>query len=530
MSHKLNPIANNFTSSRLKGTKKKSVTHEQVSAPPYTYLDARIFNLEEEHANLRDEIDTIKELYHELSCSVGKLQKGGWPVRIGPFQEVDLVKSQQSAARLKLKLEKLGHEVRKSIDGVTDTQKANFTGASNLNDTMHPHQGGSSVASNSTISKSLPPHLRGALTKGVDNEKGFYCNIRNLIVRRTQERFTDVSPNNGLVTDGPIDPVIDRTRISALNPGSPACPTAVFESKLAINVRELSLDNEWKPHYLSSLSALPSDILRKIPTTEMVTFHPDFINNTLDGLAWSPGLRYIKGRGTCLLKNRTYYILDPRNEPFLPKSPGEHGAKLTAFFNQAPEEKFGDLEDGANSYEDVPMFVEVKEHGRVRYMYYGNYSQTRWSDKLDYDTMMARIPQGVKEYWATELTAVTREDWVTEELKKHFFKMPEYSGRLFAAPNDETTITAEEEVIQTEKMTKDVKKYVVDLREWEREATMKTAMIRKDFILQAFETADADDPPALRLWWEYLQCVDWRKDFYDVLVTLQSREEKRYLL
>lgn len=39
--------------------------------------------------------------------------------------------------------------------------------------------------------------------------------------------------------------------------------------------------------------------------------------------------------------------------------------------------------------------------------------------------------------------------------------------------------------------------------------------------------ADMDDPPALRLWWEYLECVDWRKDFYDLLVTLQSRE-KRY--
>ena len=41
--------------------------------------------------------------------------------------------------------------------------------------------------------------------------------------------------------------------------------------------------------------------------------------------------------------------------------------------------------------------------------------------------------------------------------------------------------------------------------------------------------ADADDPPALRLWWEYLECVDWRKDFYDLLVTLQSRDAAQYL-
>jgi hypothetical protein len=35
--------------------------------------------------------------------------------------------------------------------------------------------------------------------------------------------------------------------------------------------------------------------------------------------------------------------------------------------------------------------------------------------------------------------------------------------------------------------------------------------------------ADADEPKALRLWWEYLECVDWRADFYNTLVTLQSR-------
>lgn len=38
------------------------------------------------------------------------------------------------------------------------------------------------------------------------------------------------------------------------------------------------------------------------------------------------------------------------------------------------------------------------------------------------------------------------------------------------------------------------------------------------------EQADADEPKALRLWWEYLECVDWRSDFYDTLVTLQSRD------
>jgi hypothetical protein len=33
----------------------------------------------------------------------------------------------------------------------------------------------------------------------------------------------------------------------------------------------------------------------------------------------------------------------------------------------------------------------------------------------------------------------------------------------------------------------------------------------------------------MRLWWEYLECVDWKKDFYDLLVTLQSRDPDQYL-
>ena len=278
----------------------------------------------------------------------------------------------------------------------------------------------------------------------------------------------------------------------------------------------------------------------------MVTFHPDFIHNTFDGIVWSPGLRYVQGQGTCIIKNRTYYLLDTKNEPFLPKAPGDHGAKLTAFFNTAPEEDSGDLAEGATFYEDVPMFVKTGS----RYAYFGNYSQTRWSDKLDYDSMAARVPQGIKEYWATELTASTREPWVTEELKKHFFKKPEYYGRLYAAPDDETTVGCDEETKLNERMAKDVKKYIEELREWEREANMRVSMIKEKFILEAFERvsecpwrslqalahslliefqADADDPPALHLWWEYLQCVDWRKDFYDLLVTLQSRDPKQYL-
>ncbi|KAF2035252.1 hypothetical protein EK21DRAFT_54977 [Setomelanomma holmii] len=340
------------------------------------------------------------------------------------------------------------------------------------------------------------------------------------------QHYSTTTPNNPLVTDGPVD-TLAPSQIPAPEPSPPSSPVTIVPQDLPVD--QLSL-TAWNPHYLTTLE--PLSATSKIPTAEkMVTFHPAFLEQHLGGIDWSPGLRYVVNDPACFLKNRTYYLLDTDTDPYLPEKPGEHGAKLTAFFNESPEDKFGELPGGLTSYEDVPMFVAQKDsQGRTRYAYFGNYTQSRWSDKLDYDTMMARVPQHVKEYWATELTSSVRQDWVTKELKNHFFKKPEYEGRIFAAPEaDTTTVTSEVEIKLNDKMARDVQKYVDQLRDWEREAKMKTAMIKKQFVLDAFDAADADDPPALRLWWEYLQCVDWRKDFYDLLVTIQSRKPDQFL-
>ena len=293
-----------------------------------------------------------------------------------------------------------------------------------------------------------------------------------------QKSYTNVA-SNGYGTTGDQDgPSSKQPSTPALSP--PLSPDTVVQDP-SPSIKHLSLNDEktWKPYHLTTLAKYSGEI----PSSgASVTFHPDFLTNHLGGTVWSPGLRFVLGRGPCILKNRTYYQIDPENEPYLPQAPGEHGAKLTAFFNKAPEEEFGHLlAEDSNSYEDVPMFVLVSK----RYMYYGNYSQTRWSDKLDHDTMTTKVPDHVKNFWAEELTAPTREDWVTEELKKHFFRKPEYDGRLYAAP-DNDTIDSEEEVKLTERMIKDVRKYVDELREWEREADMKTSMIKKQSILDAF--------------------------------------------
>ncbi|KAI4623095.1 hypothetical protein J4E83_004485 [Alternaria metachromatica] len=479
----MNPAANNFAP-----TGSRHGAPSQVSTPSSPYLEARTLNLEEGHAKIRADIDTLQEMYHGLSLSVDKLKKGGWPVHVGPFQEVDVQKSHQSAVEFGIELEKLKEEVQGSVNGGADVQK--------VCSSTPPHLRTSSDTSSGTVKTSLPPHLRGKKLESTIGQ----------VTRTTNTHQVDV--------------VSKQIPTPALSP--PASPLISVQDP-ALSIEGVSLDAAWKPYHLTTLPAFSGQLSTGNAT---VTFHPDFLANTLGGASWSPGLRFISGKGPCMLKNRTYYQLDPKNEPYLPKAPGDHGAKLTAFFNKAPEEEYGDLlDEDSNSYEDVPMFVLVGK----RYMYYGNYSQTRWSDKLDYDTMTARVPQYVKEYWAEELTSSTREKWVTEELKKHFFRKPEYSGRLFAAPDHETTVDSEEEVVLTKQLTKDVRKYVEELREWEREANMKTAMIKKQSILEAFDASDMDEAPALRLWWEYLECVDWRKDFYELLVTLQERNANCYL-
>ncbi|KAF1830715.1 hypothetical protein BDW02DRAFT_641949 [Decorospora gaudefroyi] len=503
MSPVFNPTANKFAPSSDQQNSKAS----QVGTPPFSpYLEARVVNLEEKHANLRDEVETLREFCHGLSSSVDQFKESRLPIHVGPSQNFDLKKSQQDAEQLSRDLENLKKEAHVPVNGDANVQNAN--GMDPIKDTgsVPPHLKASSVTSGGTVKKSLPPHLRG---KTVDLSNG----------NGTQEHHVVSSANNRLATDGQVDHIFKHMPVPV--PSSPASSAPGVQDQASF-VENSSLETKaWKPYYIANLPKFTG----QIPTDQTVSFHPDFLANTLGGEAWSPGLHFVKGKSTCILKNRTYYRLDPQNEPFLPKKAGDHGAKLTAFFNKAPEEVLLDIpDDHSNSYEDVPMFVLVNK----RYVYFGNYTQTRWSDKLDYDTMMAHVPQHVKQYWAEELSASGREDWVTEELKKHFFRKPEYTGRLFAAPDDRTTLTSKKEMELTEKMTRDVKKYAEELREWEREANMKTAMIKKQFILDAFHASDADETPALRLWWEYLECVDYRRDFYDLLVQLQSRQEQLY--
>jgi hypothetical protein len=436
-----------------------------VNELPSPYLEARLLNLEGGYADLHQKVDMLKDLYRDLHNSFGKVEQ----------QPVDPVKSSQSAKLFQKELEQSNQEVRASFNSDANVPKTN-----------------GSATSHASNQRSLPPHLRRAEQSGIVHSNSYVIPL-HLSYRMP----TDIScsapklsldtfkhEHAPLGTDGPVDTIVHQQQVKpALVPSPPPSPlTTVQDGALGKKLEAVSL-MPWKPYYITTLKALPAHVRSKIPARETtVTFTYDFLQNTFDGIAWSPGLKYINSPGTCLLANRTYYMIDPTHEPYLPQAPGEHGAKLTAFFNTPPEDEFGNLPKGTNSYTNVPMFIRVS---KGRYAYFGNYSQSRWSDKLDNETMR-RVPQSVKEHIAEDLAVTPREAWVTQEIKKHFFSKPEYGGVLPINSDDDASNTVDDETL-SKKMASDIRDYIDELAEWEGEAKMKTAMIKADSILKAFD-------------------------------------------
>jgi hypothetical protein len=138
----------------------------QVSAPSSPYLEARVQNLEEGHAELREEMDDLTEFYHKLCSSVDRLKRGGWPVTVGPFQETDLTESHQHAMSFKQELEQLSREVQKSVNGDADVEKANGSMTVKKPSRLPPHLRAAATTDNGTDKKPLPPHLRGRIAAG----------------------------------------------------------------------------------------------------------------------------------------------------------------------------------------------------------------------------------------------------------------------------------------------------------------------------------------------------------------------------
>lgn len=137
--------------------------------------------------------------------------------------------------------------------------------------------------------------------------------------------------------------------------------------------------DSWMPYAIRVMP--PSTAV--VPASQK-TFSFEHIHNVLKGEEWCDGYYFISAEHP-YIESQAYWILDEEHEPFIPKKPGQHGAKITAFFNNTDCKPAPTPEN----YNDCPVFIRRK--GESEYRYYGQYSQSRFSDKIGYDTMMGKI-------------------------------------------------------------------------------------------------------------------------------------------
>ncbi|KAK5107774.1 hypothetical protein LTR62_000698 [Meristemomyces frigidus] len=305
----------------------------------------------------------------------------------------------------------------------------------------------------------------------------------------------------------------------------PSCDVN-YAVRLAATLQHLnSTRPKWQPLAVHQMQPSPTATL---PTTK-VTFSWEFLQRELQGAKWSPGYHLISGE-TSKIKSRGYWILEAEFEPFAPSAPGQHGAKLTPFFNcpltltltgPTPEEE---------NFLDNPVFI--RKEGEERYAYFGQYSQLRFSDKLDYDRVLEVVPESVRQYWANQLADPRRPMWITKALKEHFWPRPRYEGPLpkdsvFCSPGSDGATTCRNPEPVLEKNVRDgMIAYAAELKAWDHETGIKVNLLTPESLLASFKEADAAMEPGLRLWWEYFQCVGYEQEFYADLVRAQEEYEK----
>lgn len=213
-------------------------------------------------------------------------------------------------------------------------------------------------------------------------------------------------------------------------------------------------------------------------------------------------------------------MLEGEYEPFVPQKPGQHGAKVTAVFNPTAGDDNPSLEDFIN----VPVFICAK--GQEEYTYFGTYSQTRYSDRISYDTLFTTIPEHVLRYWAGQLADKKRPSWVTKELRDHFWPQPNYDGpmpinhRVESVEGDDTVEDSCDGVDRN--VLEALRAHAEVLREWDQDSLLKVGLLTEDAIMAAFKATDLDSEPGLRLWWEYLECTGYDSKLYDMLTNAKK--------
>ncbi|KAL5378475.1 hypothetical protein DPSP01_009057 [Paraphaeosphaeria sporulosa] len=481
----------------------------QVSSISFLDLQLKMEDLEREQACARTEASDLKTLCLTLRTEIKTLKKGSWNITVSPFRD-------QSDSRFAKALDAVKERTNGGAVLIQDAlsgccTNANVSKKKSSGVTVPPHkrsQNGSSTTSvhlrmktsSGLVAKAL--HQRqGDANGSVCPRRVYWSGIHRYSVSGKSPQISVSPASDPLVTDGNIDtPETDliRQKVAAAYHLTPPPSPKSTDAQVSSAVQQLSItDGPWKPQPIAELPDLPPSITSKIPSPKTTTsFSGDFLRNHLGGNLWGPGLVFVPPPQTSILPDRVYYTVDPTYDPHLPSAPGQHGAKLVPFFNINPEDSpVFDLPETFDSASNVPMFVLRSVPGpdgklRKRYVYHGHYTQSRWSDKLDHDRMAQCAPASVREYWAEWLASPGRPGWVTKALQNHFFPAPPYRGALPAVAEDEGGSVADEEMAAREaKVVRDVKRYVEALRAWKKDADMKTNLIKKDFLLEAFDQA-----------------------------------------
>jgi hypothetical protein len=207
-------------------------------------------------------------------------------------------------------------------------------------------------------------------------------------------------------------------------------------------------------------------------------------------------------------------IIDGSHEPLLPSVPGEHGTQISAFL-QSLEDELATEENLTH----IPLFIKCGDGG---FKYYGTYREPRYSDRLGANEMLD-LPYYVKRHWAKKIGAGHKPRWAIHAIQEAWPKT--LIGWVDEGVKAIIPYSPNLEVELGEPM----KSNISDL-----EAEEVTA----EDILQSFENVgslfihlsqvldlhtnhfqpDMGDKPAMRLYYEYLQCDGYDRAFYEALI------------
>ena len=156
----------------------------------------------------------------------------------------------------------------------------------------------------------------------------------------------------------------------------------------------------------------------------------------------------------------------------------------------------------------TPTPATTTAAGERRYIYMGQYTQSRYSDKLS-TADMNKLPRSVLAHWASTIASDAKPAWLLEAL------LPLHE------PKPDLDIPDGEPRKATERR---MRAYRREYAQWKQRASSAINAMSADDVLAWFQRADADLPAGLRLNWEYLVCTGYDRRFYQCLVT-KIREE-----